>query len=89
MRVIRQGVVCIKLTARRKEVRRLFRSSTLIKKHIVRGAILSLVPSEMTDIIVHHARIEIGEIARVAAESITTTAVGTALSISMTALKYL
>jgi hypothetical protein len=89
MRVIRQGVVCIKLTARRKEVKRLFRSSSLIKKHIARGAILSLVPSEVTDIVIHHAKVEIGEMARIAADSITTTALGTAISISMTALKYL
>lgn len=89
MRVIRQGVVCIKLTARRKEVRRLFRSSSLIRKHMARGAILSLVPSEVTDIVIHHAKVEIGELARIAADSITTTAVGTAMSITMTALKYL
>lgn len=89
MRVIRQGVVCIKLTARRKEVKRLFRSSSLIKKHIARGAILSLVPSEVTDIVIHHAQVELGEIVRVAADSITTTALGTAISIGMTALKYL
>ena len=89
MRVIRQGVVCIKLTARRPEIKRLFRSSTLLRKHITRGAILSLVPPEVTDIVVHHARVEIGEMARIAADSITTTAVGTAISISMTALKYL
>ena len=65
------------------------RSSSLLKKHIVRGAVLSLVPSEVTDIVVHHARLELGEIARVAADSVTTTAVGTVMSISMTALKYL
>jgi hypothetical protein len=89
MRLLRKSVACVRLTARRKEVKRILRSSTLLKKHIVRGAVLSLVPSEVTDIVVHHARVEIGEIARVAADSITTTAVGTVMSISMTALKYL
>ena len=89
MKLLRRSVACVRLTARRKEVRRLMRSSSLLKKHIVRGAVLSLVPSEVTDIVVHHARLELGEIARVAADPVTTTAVGTVMSISMTALKYL
>jgi len=89
MKLLRRSVACVRLTARRKEVRRFMRSSSLLKKHIVRGAVLSLVPSEVTDIVVHHARLELGEIARVAADSVTTTAVGTVMSISMTALKYL
>lgn len=89
MRIIRQGAVCIKMATRRPEIRRIIRSSELIKKHAIRGTVLSIVPSEVTDVVVHHAHITIEEVVRVAGDSLSTSAVGTAMSITLTAMKYL
>ena len=89
MRIIRQGAACIKMATRRPEIRRIIRSSELIKKHAIRGTVLSIVPSEFTDVVVHHAHITIEEVVRVAGDSLSTSAVGTAMSITLTAMKYL
>jgi hypothetical protein len=89
MRIIRQSAACIKLASRRPEIRRIIRSSELIKKHAIRGTVLSIVPSEVTDVVVHHAHITIEEVVRVAGDSLSTSAVGTAMSITLTAMKYL
>jgi hypothetical protein len=89
MRIIRKSAACLKLASRRPEFRRIIRSSALIKKHAIRGTVLSLVPSEVTDVIVHHAHITVDEVVRVAADSFSTSAVGTAMSITLTAMKYL
>lgn len=87
--LIRRGAACVKLAGRRPEVRRLVRSSELIRRHAIRGTFLSLVPSEVNDVLVHHAPLDMVEFVRVASDSLSTSAVGTALSIALTAMKYL
>jgi len=89
MNIARHGVIFFKKTTRRPEVKRIFRSSELLKKHAIRGTVLSLVPSEMTDIVVHHAHVDVPEVLRVASDSMYTSAFGTILSITLMATKYI
>jgi hypothetical protein len=87
MQLVRRGSVCLKLASRRPEVKRFFRSSELLKKHAIRGTVLSLVPPEVTEVFNHHGHVTIDEVVRVATDSLSTSAVGTVLSITLTAVK--
>lgn len=89
MQIARRGMVCFKRTARRPEVRRLLRSSELLKKHAIRGTVLSLIPSEITDVVVHHAQVDPSEVLRVATDSVSTSAFGIILSLTLMATKYI
>jgi hypothetical protein len=75
------------LASRRPEVKRLFRSSELLKKHAVRGTVLSLVPPEVTEVFNHHGHVTVDEVIKVATDSISISAVGTVLNITLIAIK--
>jgi hypothetical protein len=87
MQIARQTSVCIRRVMRKPEIQRIVRSSHHIRRHALRGTVLSLIPSEVTDVIIHHAQVDVGEILRVATDSVSTSAVGTVLSIALTTLK--
>ena len=89
MNIARHGVIFFKKTTRRPEVRRLLRSSELLKKHAIRGTVLSLIPSEVTDVVVHHAHVDTSEVLRVATDSVSTSAFGIILSLTLMATKYI
>jgi len=63
------------------------RSSKFIKKHIVRSAALSLVPSEVNDVIIHHAKLNLDQIIHVATDSATVSAMSAAISVLLTSIK--
>lgn len=86
-RTIRQTSICLKKASRRPEVRRLMRSSTLLKKHMVRTAAFSLLPSEVNDVVIHHAKMNLDQIIHVASDSATVSAMSAAMSILITTLK--
>lgn len=44
---------------------RTIRSGALLKKHVVRGATLSLVPDAVNDIAFHHAQLNLNEVVHV------------------------
>lgn len=87
MQIVRRGSLCLKLASRRPEVKRLFRSSELLKKHAVRGTVLSLVPPEVTEVFNHHGHVTVDEVIKVATDSISISAVGTVLNITLIAIK--
>ena len=86
-RTIRQTSICLKRVSRRPEMRRLVRSSALLRKHMVRTAAFSLVPSEVNDVLIHHAKMNLDQIIHVASDSATVSAMSAAMSILFTTIK--
>lgn len=86
-RAIRQTSICLKKASRRPDVQRLVRSSTLLRKHMVRTAAFSLVPSEVNDVFVHHAKLNLDQIIHVASDSATVSAMSAAMAVFITTLK--
>ena len=86
-RVIRQTSICLKKASRRPDVQRLVRSSILLRKHMVRTAAFSLVPSEVNDVLIHHAQMNLDQIIHVASDSASVSALGAAMTILIITLK--
>ena len=86
-RTIRQTTICLKKASRRPEMRRLVRSSALIKKHMVRTAALSLFPSEVNDVLIHHAKFNLDQIIHVASDTASVSAMSAAMTIFFATIK--
>lgn len=86
-RTIRQTSICLKKASRRPDVRRLMRSSTLLRKHMFRTAAFSLVPSEVNDVFIHHAKLNMEQFIHVASDSATVSAMSAAMAVLITTLK--
>jgi hypothetical protein len=54
---------------------------------MVRTAAFSLVPSEVNDVLIHHAKMNLDQIIHVASDSATVSAMSAAMSILITTLK--
>ena len=86
-RTIRQTTIYIKRVSRRPEMRRLVRSSTLLRKHMFRTAALSLVPSEVNDVVIHHAKMNMDQIIHVASDTASVSAMSAAITIFFVTIK--
>jgi len=60
-------------------IRRVSRRTVLVRKHVVRGATLSLIPDAVNDVVFHHAPINIDEVVHVIQDT-TVIAILTAIS---------
>jgi len=77
--------VMIRRVGRHPVIQRTFRSGSLLRKHIVRGATLSIVPSTVNDVVFHHAPLNLGEVVHVVQDTAVLTtmnAVATVLTIA-------
>ena len=54
---------------------------------MVRSAAFSLVPSEVNDVIIHHAKMNLDQFIHVASDSATVSAMSAAMSILFTTIK--
>ena len=83
--------VTVRVTVRRVQrhpiTKRTVRSTTLLKKHVVRGVTLSLVPDALNDFAVHHAQVSFSEITHLLLDQVTISGMSAALAIAMLALK--
>jgi hypothetical protein len=83
--------VTVRVTVRRVQrhpvTQRTVRSTTLLKKHVVRGATLSLVPDALNDFAIHHAQVSFSEITHLLLDQVTISGMSAALAIAMLALK--
>jgi hypothetical protein len=61
----RRACVKIRSTVRRVSKHPFVRSGTLLKKHVVRGAALGLVPDAVNDVAFHHAQLNLDEVIHV------------------------
>ena len=81
----------VRVTVRRVQrhpiTQRTVRSTTLLKKHVVRGATLSLIPDALNDFAIHHAQVNLAEVTHLVLDQVTISGMSAALAIAMLALK--
>jgi hypothetical protein len=83
--------VTVRVTVRRVQrhpiTQRTVRSTTLLKKHVVRGVTLSLVPDALNDFGIHHAQVSLSEVTHLLLDQVTISGMAAAMAIAMLALK--
>ena len=79
---------CVKIrsTVRKASKHPLVRSGTLLKRHVVRGATLGLVPDAVNDLAFHHAQLNLDEIIHVVQDMTTISSMTFVLAIILTRL---
>ena len=87
----RRACVVVRMTVRRVVrhpiARRTIRSGSLLRKHVVRGATLGVLPSTVNDVVFHHAPLNIGEIIHVTQDTVTVAALNAIVAVVSTAAK--
>jgi len=83
--------VTVRISVRRVQrhpiTKRTMRSTTLLKKHVVRGVTLSLVPDALNDFAIHHAQVNLAEITHLVLDQVTISGMSAAMAIAMFALR--
>ena len=83
--------ITVRISVRRVQrhpiTQRTVRSTTLLKKHVVRGATLSLIPDALNDFAIHHAQVNLAEVTHLVLDQVTISGMSAALAIAMLALK--
>jgi hypothetical protein len=72
--------IAIRRVERHPIVQRTLRSGVLLRKHVVRGATLSLVPDAVNDIAFHHAQLNINEVLHVIQDTVAVSTMNTVLA---------
>jgi hypothetical protein len=72
--------IALRRIERHPVVQRTLRSGVLLRKHVVRGATLSLVPDAVNDIAFHHAQMNISEVVHVFQDTIAISTMNTVLA---------
>lgn len=67
--------------------RKTIRSGALLRKHVVRGATLGLLPSTVNDVVIHHAQLNLGEILHVTQDTMTVAGINAVVAIASTLAK--
>jgi hypothetical protein len=87
----RRTCVTIKVTIRRVTrhplTRKTMRSGALLRKHVVRGATLGLLPSTVNDVVIHHAPLNLGEILHVTQDTVTVASLNAIMAVATTLVK--
>jgi len=81
--------ISVRITVRRVARHPIVRSSALLRKHVVRGATLGLVPSAVNDMVFHHAPLNLGEILHLFQDTATVTTMNAIAAVIVTASKVL
>lgn len=79
--------VVVRRVSRHPVTQRTIRSGTLLKKHVVRGATLGLVPDAVNDVAFHHAHLNLDEVVHIIQDTASITTMTTLLAIVLTANK--
>lgn len=79
--------VTIRRVARHPLTVKTIRSGTLLRKHVVRGATLSLLPSTVNDVVIHHAPLNFGEILHVTQDTVTVASLNALMAVATTLVK--
>jgi len=81
--------ISVRITVRRVARHPIVRSSALLRKHVVRGATLGLVPSAVNDVVFHHAPFNIGEVLHLFQDTAAITTMNAIAAVIVTASKVL
>ena len=79
--------ISVRRVQRHPVTQRTVRSSTLLKKHVVRGATLSLVPDALNDFAFHHAQLSFPEAIHILQDQVAISGLSAMMAIAMLALK--
>ena len=88
-KVVKRTCITVRRAARHPVVSRTLRSENLLRRHIVRGATLGIVPSTINDVAFHHAQMNIGELLHITQDTVTISTLNTIALILMTTTKLL
>jgi hypothetical protein len=81
--------IAIRRVQRHPVAQRTIRSGTLIKKHVVRGATLGLVPDALNDFAFHHAQVNVDEAIHLVIDQATISSLTAVLAVAMTVASQL
>jgi hypothetical protein len=79
--------ISVRRVQRHPITQRTVRSTTLLKKHVVRGATLSLIPDALNDFAFHHAQVDFNEAVHLVLDQAAISSMSAALAIAMLALR--
>jgi hypothetical protein len=81
----------VRITVRRVQrhpiTKRTIRSTTLIKKHVVRGATLGLIPDALNEFAFHHAQLSMDEVIHILQDQASISSMSAVLAIALLSLK--
>jgi hypothetical protein len=79
--------IAIRRIERHPIVQRTVRSGVFLRKHVVRGATLSLVPDAVNDIAFHHAQLNVNEVFHVAQDTAVISTINALAALAAIAVK--
>jgi|688.fasta_scaffold08269_9 hypothetical protein len=79
--------VHVRRVARHPTIRRAMRSGSMVRKNFVRTALISIVPSGLDDVIVHHKAMDAAEALYVTLDSMTISTMSAVATILLAAAK--
>jgi len=79
--------IAVRRVQRHPVTQRTVRSGVLLKKHVVRGATLGLVPDALNDFGFHHAQISIDEAIHIVIDQMSISAMSAVIAITLLALR--
>ena len=89
--VTAQPCTHVRITVRRVHrhpiTQRTFRSGNLIKKHVVRGATLGLIPDALNDFAFHHAPVTVDEAVHILQDQVTISGMSAVLAVILMVTK--
>jgi hypothetical protein len=79
--------IAVRRVQRHPLTQRTFRSGNLLKRHVVRGATLGLVPDALNDFGFHHAQLSLDEAVHIVLDQATISGLSAAIAIMLIASK--
>ena len=86
-KVCLQTRIAVRRVQRHPLTQRTFRSGNLLRKHVVRGATLGLVPDALNDFGFHHAQMSVDEAIHIVLDQATISSLSAILAIMLIASK--
>jgi hypothetical protein len=78
-----QTRIAVRRVQRHPLTQRTFRSGNLLRKHVVRGATLGLVPDAINDFGVHHAHVNVDEAIHIIVDQATVSSISAIIAIAL------
>jgi ribosome-interacting GTPase 1 len=79
--------IAVRRVQRHPVTKRTMRSGILLKKHVVRGATLSLVPDALNDFGFHHAQVSIDEAIHIVLDQASISAISAMIAVTLVVLR--
>lgn len=79
--------IAVRRVQRHPLTQRTFRSGNLLRKHVVRGATLGLVPDALNDFGFHHAQMSVDEAIHIVLDQATISSLSAILAITLLVLR--